>query len=595
MTPGWLKNGWRVLAAIEGSGSPEAPSIYLDESHYVPHPTCPWWDLYAPNYHAMGVKHIIGSYLVGWSGNPAVAVSLDQYIYESAINSDGTWTWFDSPLRADEYRVFRSANRRIATVESRVGEYLLDGQSDFAFTCVVEQSGNSLLGEKVLQRTYHLKDSHLVHVSNGNIFSPVTVTVRLPRLSEGTTWTVRDPISGVHFLRSGKKPLWSDEELSGGISLDLERRSDAWLLLEPGPTESGIHPVVGIVAEPIRNDPQRSETAEAFPEMSRVARGSRLVYLNSRTENESTYPYYSTVRTAAHVLDMATKTDSALFTAKGNCWSATWSPDGGLVALSYYVSGKGQIYVMAADGSGVYNASKNGFCDHSPSWSPDGKRIAFVSDRDGDWEIYVMNADGSDEIRLTTSPGIDRVPRWSPDGERIAFESERDGGYDIWMMNADGSGQRPLVRKPGNEREPVWSQDGKKIACTFQLVGDRRSVLTADVNNGTSRLFFAPWGIRYTRISSLSWSPDGRRLAGAFQGGKNTADNIRSGVFVINADGSRQQEIVSSDPRQPRTGGERNGKMGGAARLCGWRPASRHPRRRVSRSATSWNYGSRKD
>ena len=564
--PGWLENGWRVLAAIEGPSSPEAPSIFVDESHYYPHPTCPWWDLYTRDYQVMGVKHIIGSYLTGWSGYPATAVSLDQYIYEAAINSDGTWAWFDSPLRADEYRVLRSANRRIATVESKVRDYLLNGRPDFAFAYVIEQSGNPLLGEKVLQRTYHLKDSHLVHVSNANIDRPVTATVRCSRIPEGTTWTVRDPISGVPYLRAGKKPRWSDKQLSRGLSLDLEKRSDAWLLLEAAPAESGIDPVGGIVAEPIRSAPKPSEAEAVLPKSSPVAAGSKLVYLKSRTENNRVYPFYSTVRTALHAVDVKTEADSALFAAKGNCWSPSWSPDGGLVAFSCYMNGKGQITIAAADGSRGYNASNNAFCDHSPTWSPDGKQIAFVSERDGDREIYRMNAHGSDQIRLTTSPGIDRAPRWSPNGKQIVFETNRGGGYDIWLMNPDGSAQRPLVHKPGNEREPVWSPDGKWIACTYQHVGDRRSLLITNVEDGSSRVFFAPWGIRYTNISSVSWSPDGKRIAGAFQGGKNTADSVRAGLFIINADGSGHQEIVSKGPWRPRTGGEHNGKMKGA----GW-------------------------
>lgn len=564
--PGWLENGWRVLAAIEGPDSAEVPSIFVDESHYYPHPTCPWWDLYTRDFRAMGVKHIIGSYLTGWSGAPATAVSLDRYIYEAAINSDGTWTWFDSPLRADEYRVLRSANRRIAMVESKIRDYLLRGELDVAFACVVGQSGNPRRGEQVLQRTYHLAGSHLVHVSNVNVDRPVTVTVHCAQLPEGTTWTVRDPISGIHYLRAGKKPLWDNEKLSDGLSLDLERRSDAWILLESAADGSSNDPIGGVVAEPVSSARKALRIEAVLPKSSPVATGSSLVYLKSRTENNARYPYYSTVRTSLQAVDLNTKEEKALFTAKGNCWSPRWSLDGGLVAFSCYLTGKGQITIAAADGSRGYNASNNAFCDHSPVWSPDGEQIAFVSDRDGDWEIYRMNADGSDQIRLTTSPGIDRAPRWSPDGKRIAFETVRQGSHAICLMNVDGSAQRLLVDKPGNEREPIWSPDGKWIACTFQPVGDRRALLLTNVEDGASRVFFAPWAIRYTQITSVSWSPDGKRLAGAFQGGKNNSDTVRAGLFVINVDGSGHQEIVSKGPRRPRTGGEQDGKMTGA----GW-------------------------
>ena len=45
-----------------------------------------------------------------------------------------------------------------------------------------------------------------------------------------------------------------------------------------------------------------------------------------------------------------------------------------------------------------------------PTWSPDGRKIAFVSDRAGKGEIYVMNADGSGKRRLTRNGAPDFGP-----------------------------------------------------------------------------------------------------------------------------------------------------------------------------------------
>ena len=318
-----------------------------------------------------------------------------------------------------------------------------------------------------------------------------------------------------------------------------------------------------------------------------VLSGPSIAYLKARTDNDSSYPYFSTVRTSLHMMGIDGENDKVLFTGQGNCWSPVVWPAGKRTAFSFWVNGKGQILVVNQDGSHVYNASNNAFCDHSPNWSPDGAQIAFVSDRDGDWEVYLMNADGTGQRRLTFSPGIDRNPRWSPDGGHIAFESDRQGGFNIWIMNSDGSEQKALVARLGNEYEPVWSPDGKRLACTVQMVGDRRSLSVVNVEDGTASTFFQPWAIRYTRLHSISWSPDGTRIAGAFEGGRNTEDSAGSGLFVIAADGSGHREILKTEPLKPRSGGEQGGKMLGA----GWYSDYSASQRWISRSfsGVSWS------
>ena len=162
-----------------------------------------------------------------------------------------------------------------------------------------------------------------------------------------------------------------------------------------------------------------------------------------------------------------------------------WSPDGRTIYFGRYL--------ISTDGSG---ARKLPYIPLIAVWSPDGRQIAFVGNRatglpgpgaagyKDDSEIYVMNADGSGTRRLTHNLGYDGAPAWSPDGRKIAFQSQRRFGgskAEIYVMNADGSGKRNLTRNPANDASPSWSPDGRRIAFVSNRDGRPEAhVMNAD-------------------------------------------------------------------------------------------------------------------
>ena len=90
-------------------------------------------------------------------------------------------------------------------------------------------------------------------------------------------------------------------------------------------------------------------------------------------------------------------------------WPA-WTPDGARLAIQ---SGRynrqnpsentAHIWVIDVKSGAAtrLNPHDKAYLDETPSWFPDGKRIAFQSDRTGRMEIWVMNADGTGSMQVT--------------------------------------------------------------------------------------------------------------------------------------------------------------------------------------------------
>lgn len=289
-----------------------------------------------------------------------------------------------------------------------------------------------------------------------------------------------------------------------------------------------------------------------------------------------------TIGNVIRSVDLETDTHLRIRQLRGHLWSPEYAPDTKRITFVHDAGGRGQIYVMNADGSGVKNLSDNPYCDRTPRWSSDSKRIAFMSDRGGDWDIWTMTANGGEQRRLAGNPGLDRAPAWSPDGTYLAWESHESGIPRIWICAADGSSSRLLVppdhhltmELPKHNRDgvheyeiepefsdntfymmdPVWSPDSKRIA-TITLIPYSKHVTVTEVEG--SHMLHLTRGMR--GVAGLSWSPDGTQIAGTFRTSPHETE--RAGIFVINADGTDEKKLgtwlFDVTPQGPRLGGAR--------------------------------------
>jgi hypothetical protein len=98
---------------------------------------------------------------------------------------------------------------------------------------------------------------------------------------------------------------------------------------------------------------------------------------------------------------------AAIPAGEGTAEWLRWSPDGSRIAIQVgsYSPGHRIAHVWVIDAAGGQTrklaAHTALYLDETPAWFPDSKRLAFQSDRSGRMEVWVMNADGTGARQIT--------------------------------------------------------------------------------------------------------------------------------------------------------------------------------------------------
>ena len=227
-----------------------------------------------------------------------------------------------------------------------------------------------------------------------------------------------------------------------------------------------------------------------------------------------------------------------------------WAP---LIAIAVLVVGAGGVLLARQGGSGpevtltktTRLTSAQGL-EVLPAISPDGQFLAYNGATVNGAEIFLQPTDGGRAVNITDSlPGTQISPAWAPDGRRLVFVSYDSTGASIVTMPPTGGDVRRLHSAPysgGIPLAPKWSPDGVHI--TFEQ-GDSVLVMAAD---GSGLTLLA----RVTDAHSLTWSPDGRWLAGVrgnsqfAYSGSGFGNLAASTVFVMPAGGGTPVMVSDS-------------------------------------------------
>lgn len=177
-----------------------------------------------------------------------------------------------------------------------------------------------------------------------------------------------------------------------------------------------------------------------------------------------------------YVMDRDGANPRLLWRTEFAIYSAAWSPDGKVLAVSTTVPipanrspsatepMRGGLFLLSAVGQGEPRLL---FRDAlTPAWSPDGTKLAFsVEGPRGQWAIHVGAVDGSRDVQLTEPPLSGGSPAWSSDGKLIAFDEFADQRHQqVFVMEPDGSHRRQITADANwSCGHPSWSSDGNRL------------------------------------------------------------------------------------------------------------------------------------
>jgi dipeptidyl aminopeptidase/acylaminoacyl peptidase len=150
--------------------------------------------------------------------------------------------------------------------------------------------------------------------------------------------------------------------------------------------------------------------------------------------------------------------------------------------------------------------------------SPDGTRVVFtlrttdLEQNKGFFDLWLVAADGSGLRRLTTHPAADQNAAWDPSGEWVWFLSARSGSNQVWKVPTDGGEAVQVTDHPLDLEGFLISPDGRRLLFAAAVFPDCRDLkCTADrlqaekSRKGSGRL--------YERLFVRHWDSwkDGRR------------------------------------------------------------------------------------
>jgi serine/threonine protein kinase/Tol biopolymer transport system component len=215
-----------------------------------------------------------------------------------------------------------------------------------------------------------------------------------------------------------------------------------------------------------------------------------------------------------------------------------WAPDGRRLFFQSRRTGKGNIYVVGSDGSGLERLTHGDF-EAPTGFTPDGSHILVteITESTG-WDMSVLALDEprtlSSLLRTRFNEGMAVV---SPEGRWLAYQANDSGTFEIYVRPWRIVDDRKWQVSGGGGSRPMWSHDGREL---FYLDGSG-AMMRVSVGEGSgwtasaaTRLFEGPYGIGGSPARFFDISRDGRRFIIVKEGSDGRTAALPQVVVVRN-------------------------------------------------------------
>ena len=168
------------------------------------------------------------------------------------------------------------------------------------------------------------------------------------------------------------------------------------------------------------------------------------------------------------------------------------SHDGRKLAYISDATGRPNLWIMNADGSGAQQLIQNNDRQSSVRFTHDDAQVVYNQDRGGNeyYDIYVVPVSGGEPRNLTNTPDVSETVReFSPDGKLLAIgiKQRTSPSTNLGVMEWPGGVIRQLTHETdpnASWTENAWGPDGKFIYATRSVGLDDSDMFRVDSASG---------------------------------------------------------------------------------------------------------------